>query len=84
MTHLDGNAAGGELGEIFAVDVTAATGQCLGCGRVAPVATALAYGQAPGLVLRCPGCDEVLIRVVTAPGRTWLDVRGLAYLQFVE
>jgi hypothetical protein len=81
MTHLDGNAAGGDLGEIFALDVTAATGQCIGCGRVAPVATALAFRDAPGLVLRCPGCDEVLIRVVSAPGRTWLDVRGLAYLQ---
>lgn len=84
MTHLDGNAAAGDLATIFAVDVTAATGQCAGCGRAAPLGTALAYRDAPGLVLRCPGCDAVLLRVVSAPGRTWLDVRGLTYLQVVE
>lgn len=84
MTHLDGNSAGGALREIFAVDVTAAIGQCAGCGKVAPVATALAYGPAPGLVLRCPDCDSVLLRVASTSGRTWLDVRGLTYLQFVE
>jgi hypothetical protein len=83
MTHLDGNAAGGALREIFAVDLTAAVGQCTGCGTVAPVATALAYGPAPGLVLRCPNCDAVLIRMVSTPDRAWLDIRGLAYLQFV-
>jgi hypothetical protein len=30
--YLDGNAAGGELSKIFAVDVTAAEGQCANCG----------------------------------------------------
>ncbi|HEY3091339.1 MAG TPA: DUF6510 family protein [Jatrophihabitantaceae bacterium] len=81
MTHLDGNAAAGDLRTIFAVDVTAATGQCAACGRTAPLGTAQLYNQAPGLVVRCTGCDSVLLRLVNAPGRAWLDVRGLRYLQ---
>lgn len=81
MTHLDGNAAAGDLRTIFAVDVTAATGQCAACGLTAPLGTAQLYNQAPGLVVRCTGCDSVLLRLVNAPGRAWLDVRGLRYLQ---
>jgi len=33
-TFLDGNAMAGALGEVFAVDVTAAVGRCDGCGAV--------------------------------------------------
>lgn len=78
---LDGNVAGGPLLDLFAVDLTAASGQCDGCGRTARVAEARVYAQAPGLVVRCRGCDAVLLRVVSGPGRTWLDMRGLRYLQ---
>jgi hypothetical protein len=81
MTHLDGNAAAGELRTIFAVDVTAATGQCASCGQTAPFGTAQLYNRAPGIVARCSACDAVLLRLVTAPSRAWLDVRGLTYLQ---
>jgi len=81
MTHLDGNAAAGDLRTIFAVDVTAATGQCASCGETAPLGTAQLYNQAPGMVARCAACDNVLLRMVTAPGRVWLDIRGLTYLQ---
>ena len=35
----------------------------------------------PGLVARCPTCDQVLLRLVRGPGRAWLDLRGLTYLQ---
>ena len=81
-TALDGNAAGGDLRTVFAIDVTAATGRCAGCGSTGPLGSAQLYNRAPGLILRCPSCDAVLVRLVAAPGRTWLDVRGLAYLQF--
>lgn len=81
LSFLDGNAAAGELREVFAVDLTAAAGQCASCGRVAVLAEARLYVHAPGLVARCAGCDGVLFRLVKAPGRTWLDLRGLAYLQ---
>lgn len=81
---LDGNAAAGPLRELFAVDLTAAVGRCVGCGRTAAMGGVRVYARAPGLVLRCPSCDTVLLRVVRdegPPARTWLDLRGLAVLQ---
>jgi len=80
-THLDGNAAAGPLGTFFALDLTAATGQCNGCGRSGPLAEATVWVQAPGVVVRCRGCESVLLRVVEGPGRAWLDMRGLRSLQ---
>ena len=83
-SFLDGNAAAGVLREVFAVDVTSARGACVGCGRTGPMAEARLFADAPGLVLRCAGCDAVLLRLVSGGGRRWLDVRGLAYLQFSD
>lgn len=79
--HLDGNAAAGVLSEIFAVDLTAATGQCNGCGRTNVFAESHLYVDAPGTVARCPGCDNVLLRLVNTPTDTFLDLRGLTYLR---
>ena len=75
--YLDGNALAGALGEVFAVEMTAARGQCDGCGRTGALAEARLWANAPGLVLRCVGCEGVLLRLVTGGGRTWLDLRGL-------
>ncbi|MEV4188438.1 DUF6510 family protein [Streptosporangium canum] len=80
--RLDGNAAGGALREVFAVDLTAATGQCSNCSQSLALAESRLYTHAPGLVGRCPGCDAVLFRLVRGPGRAWLDMRGLTCLQF--
>jgi uncharacterized protein DUF6510 len=77
----DGNALAGPLREIFAVELTAATGRCAGCGRVDSVAALRVYAQAPGSVARCPGCDTVLLRLVRGPDRVWLDLRGLVCLE---
>lgn len=79
--HLDGNAAAGVLRGLFTVDLTAALGGCGGCGRRAALADGRLYADAPGLVVRCPDCDLVLLRVVASPDRTWLDLRGLAYVE---
>lgn len=81
MEHVDGNAAAGALGEVFAVDLTAASGRCAGCGLVAVLARARAFGAGQGIVLRCPGCDGVLLRMARTPGRAVLDLRGLAHLE---
>lgn len=78
---VDINSVAGDLREVFAVDVTTATGECLSCGQSGPLAEARLYGRSPGVVMRCRRCDAVLMRVVTGPGRTWLDLRGLAYVQ---
>jgi len=78
--YLDGNAAAGELSRIFAMDVTAAEGQCAHCGATKRFAEAHLYMQGPGLVARCAACEQVLLRLVNARQRVFLDVRGMTYL----
>jgi hypothetical protein len=79
--HLDGNALAGPLSELFAVDVTAATGRCVDCGLAGPVAALRVYAVAPGLVARCPGCGHVVLRLVRTPGAVWLDLKGAIALR---
>ena len=81
MDYLDGNMLAGALREIFSVDVTAAQGRCAGCGRMGMVAETRVYEHAAGLVARCPGCDAVLIRLVRAPDRAYLDLHGMSFLE---
>jgi hypothetical protein len=80
--HIDGNAAGGALRDVFAVDLTAATGRCSNCAQPLVLAEARLYTHAPGMVARCPGCEEVVFRLVRGPGRAWLDMRGVTCVQF--
>ena len=81
MTYLDGNAAAGEMLELFDVDLTVATGRCEHCGHTAVMAEARLYDPEMGPVLRCAGCEAVLMRVVVSDDRVWLDLRGLTYLE---
>jgi hypothetical protein len=78
--YLDGNAAAGELSKIFAIDVTAAEGQCANCGATKRFAEAHLYMHGPGVVARCVVCEHVLLRLVTVHQRVFLDVRGMTYL----
>lgn len=79
--YTDGNGLAGPLGEVFAMDVTAATECCASCGRTGPVATLRVYSRAPGLVARCPGCQAVVLRLVRTPDSAWLDLRGATFLR---
>jgi hypothetical protein len=78
--YLDGNAAAGELSKIFALDVTAAEGQCAHCGATKRFAEAHLYMQSPGIVARCAVCEHVLLRLVSAGQRVFLDMRGMTCL----
>ncbi|HSB29270.1 MAG TPA: DUF6510 family protein [Pyrinomonadaceae bacterium] len=80
--YLDGNAAAGELSKIFAVDVTAAQGQCAHCGTTKRFAEAHLYMQCPGVVARCAFCEQVLLRLVTVRDRVLLDLSGMTWLSF--
>jgi hypothetical protein len=80
MNYLDGNAAAGELSRIFAMDVTAAKGQCANCGATKRFAEAHVYMQSPGVVARCAVCQHVLLRLVNVRDRVFLDLRGMTYL----
>ena len=78
--HLDGNAIGGALEELLGHDVTVAVGRCRGCGAKRALGAVHVY-YAAGVVARCPDCDFVLLRIVRAGERTWLDLSGLSVLQ---
>ena len=79
--RLDGNAAAGTLGEVFSFEVTTAHYACEGCGRVAHIGEAIAYMTEIGTIVRCPSCDDALIRLAHNRGRSWIDLRGIRYLQ---
>lgn len=79
--RLDGNAAAGMLEEIFPFELTTTVVTCAGCGQRNPVGALIAYIHGMGTIVRCPGCDAVLIRVAKTEGRYCLDMRGALLLQ---
>ncbi len=79
--HLDGNAMAGELQALFGFDMTIAVHTCGSCGHAAPLGAHAAYTDAPGAVLRCPSCSDVALRIVAAPDRYWIEMRGTSALE---
>lgn len=80
--RLDGNAVAGLLGEVFTADMTTAIAMCDSCGVGEMMGTAHAY-QGAGTVLRCPHCDQALVKLVQADSRVWIAFPGLQALQLV-
>ncbi len=79
--RLDGNAAAGILGEVFSFEVTTAEYACEECGRTDRIGTAMVYDvRGLGSIVRCPGCDNVLIRLAHNRGRYLVDLKGVRYL----
>ncbi len=83
-TMLDGNAAAGLLSEIFISEMTSSSIECANCGREGELGTLLAFLQAPGVVLRCPACEQVILRIVESPEAIYLEARGAAYLRLAR
>jgi hypothetical protein len=77
----DGNTLAGPLSEVFAVELTTAVARCRGCGTSSQLATFRVYGPDPGLVGRCPHCENVLLRLVRTPDSVWLDLSGVSVLR---
>jgi hypothetical protein len=73
---LDGNAAAGLLGEIFALDMTIATLTCDGCGAVVEIGAERLYGGSMGAIFRCTACSGVVMRLSHTPAGIYLDMRG--------
>jgi hypothetical protein len=82
MEHLDGNAAAGDLSEVFTLEATSARATCAGCGATGAVAEAHVYEAGMGTVLRCPDCDAVLLRLVHARGEIRMEMRGVRVLRW--
>ena len=81
MDALDGNAIAGMLEDVFGRDMTTASGTCATCGMRSMVGELGVYLRAPGIVVRCRRCDNVLMVFVEAHGVTVVDLRGLAILE---
>jgi len=79
--ELDGNALAGMLEQLFGGDMTAVPGRCAHCGTVHMVGSMRVYMGGPGTVMRCPTCDEVILRVAQTTEATYVDLRGVAYLR---
>jgi Zn finger protein HypA/HybF involved in hydrogenase expression len=77
---LDGNAVAGLLQEVFAVEMTTATGTCNQCGATDAVG-ALHVFRGAGIVMRCPHCDNTLMTIVEAGTRVWIGFAGVRTLQ---
>jgi Family of unknown function (DUF6510) len=80
MDALDGNAIGGLLRDVFGTEMTAAIGTCASCGATGPVAEYAVYLQAPGTVVRCRNCTNLLMVFVRIREMTCVDLRGLVAL----
>jgi hypothetical protein len=72
---LDGNGVAGTLAEVFGFEVTMIVRECANCDTAAAIGAHRAYRGA-GLVLRCPGCGAVAVRIVQLPDRDVVQVRG--------
>ena len=81
MEHLDGNAAAGELSEVFTRDVTTAVATCAECGMSGSLAQAMLY-EGMGTVLRCASCDALLLRFVRGGGEGRVEMRGVRVLSW--
>jgi predicted RNA-binding Zn-ribbon protein involved in translation (DUF1610 family) len=78
--RLDGNAVAGMLDEVLRVEATTVIVRCGSCGSENALGAAVAYVQCPGAVLRCPGCDEVLMRFAQIREHLVADMRGVGRL----
>jgi Zn finger protein HypA/HybF involved in hydrogenase expression len=76
---LDGNAVAGLLQEVFAVEMTTAIGTCGNCGASEAVGAIHVYRGA-GIVLRCPHCDNPLVKIVKDDTRMWIAFPGVRAL----
>jgi hypothetical protein len=79
--RVDGNALAGVLGEVFVHEMTSARIACDGCGEVEPIGAEHAYVHAPGIVLRCRHCEDVLLVVTQRGGGYLLGFKKLRWLE---
>lgn len=79
--ELDGNAAAGMLQTIFPFDMTLVQVTCDGCHSTYVIAELAVYMHGMGIVLRCPSCENVLIRVAQIEGDYLLDMHGVQMLR---
>ena len=73
--HTDGNGVAGMLNEVLAVEVTTLRRRCQSCGAESALGAHRAYKGA-GVVLRCPACEDVAVRIGVRDDELVLEWRG--------
>ena len=73
--HTDGNAIAGILQEIFVAEFTTLERTCQSCGDRNPAGAHRSYRGA-GIVLRCPQCHDVALRLAVLPDQYVFELRG--------
>ena len=79
--HLDGNALGGVLNELFGREMTDELGCCGHCGAVNALGAVHVYLDAPGQVIRCPNCASVLMVIVNRPHGMRVSFESIRWLE---
>jgi Family of unknown function (DUF6510) len=79
--HVDGNAMGGLLMDVFGQEMTDALARCAHCGDRNRVGAFMVYQCGPGDVMRCPSCSTVLIVAVRLPAGPRVYFSSLRWLQ---
>jgi hypothetical protein len=74
-TWLDGNAIAGLLGEMFGREMTTVDRGCGTCGGHSPVGAHRLFRGA-GMVLRCPTCGDLALRITVVEDRHVVHLRG--------
>lgn len=80
MEALDGNAIAGSLFEHFGAEMTTAHASCTHCGAATQIAGLRVYTRAPGTVVRCPACGNVVIVLVEIRNTLRIELSGLQLL----
>lgn len=83
-THVDGNALGGLLHEMFGREMTQQRACCGACGAIGPFGALIAFGDAPGEVLRCAGCGAVVLVAVGTPTGLRVSFEALRWMELTE
>jgi hypothetical protein len=78
---VDGSGVGGLLAEVFGEEMTGSAGECAHCHTVSVVGTMRVYMRGPGVVIRCPACADVVVRIVRTPQRMYVDTSGAVGMQ---
>jgi hypothetical protein len=80
MEALDGNAIAGILFERFGEEMTTASGTCAHCGVTSLIGELRVYVKAPGKVVRCPACGNIVMVIVEIRGTARFDLSYITLL----
>jgi ribosomal protein S27E len=78
METLDGNAVAGLLQEIFGEEMTTAVITCAACEATVMMAETVVYPSAPGAIIRCRACGQLLMAITEVNDVYCVDLEGIA------